>query len=77
MSGKGLKIYCDGGARGNPGPAAAAFVTIKNNKVIAKGSISLGNATNNFAEYMALINGGYGSSDPKNINSNELQGLML
>jgi ribonuclease HI len=55
MPDKGLKIYCDGGARGNPGPAAAAFVIIKDSKVIGKGSKFLGNATNNFAEYQSGI----------------------
>ncbi len=54
---RGLKIYCDGGARGNPGPAAAAFVAIKNNKVIGQGSKFLGRATNNVAEYQSVILG--------------------
>ncbi len=50
-----LKIYCDGGARGNPGPASAAFVVEKDGKVIFKNSKYLGNATNNIAEYNAAI----------------------
>ncbi len=50
-----LKIYCDGGARGNPGPASAAFVVEKGGKVIFKNSKYLGNATNNIAEYNAVI----------------------
>lgn len=50
-----LKIFCDGGARGNPGPAAAAFVVYKNGKQIYKGSKFLGEATNNIAEYSAVI----------------------
>jgi len=49
------KVYCDGGARGNPGPAAAAFVVEVNNKVIAKDAKFLGNTTNNTAEYQAAI----------------------
>lgn len=52
-----LKIYCDGGARGNPGPAAAAFVVEKNGKVIHKQVKFLGHATNNYAEYSAVILG--------------------
>ncbi|HJX59345.1 hypothetical protein A2V61_03965 [Candidatus Woesebacteria bacterium RBG_19FT_COMBO_47_8] len=48
-----LSIYCDGGARGNPGPAAAAFVVEKSGKVIYKESSFLGKATNNTAEYSA------------------------
>ena len=48
-------IYCDGGARGNPGPAASAFVVIKDGKVIHKGSKYLGKATNNVAEYGSVL----------------------
>lgn len=48
-------MFCDGGARGNPGPAAAAFVSVLNGKVIARKSKYLGKTTNNVAEYTALI----------------------
>ena len=50
-----LKIYCDGGARGNPGPAAAAFVVEMQGKVIFKNAKFLGKATNNVAEYSAVL----------------------
>jgi len=50
-----LSMYCDGGARGNPGPAASAFVVIKGGKVIHKGSKYLGKATNNVAEYESVL----------------------
>jgi ribonuclease HI len=51
-----MKLYCDGGARGNPGPAAAAFVVRDDKeKILFKGSEFLGVATNNVAEYRALI----------------------
>ncbi|SRR3972149_1597001 len=50
-----IKVYCDGGARGNPGSAAAAFVVYKNEKLIHKFSRFVGIATNNSAEYEALI----------------------
>ncbi|KKU22333.1 MAG: Ribonuclease H [Candidatus Woesebacteria bacterium GW2011_GWC2_47_16] len=50
-----LKIYCDGGARGNPGPAAAAFVVERRGKVIFKSARFLGKATNNVAEYSAVL----------------------
>jgi ribonuclease HI len=53
--GKNLKIFCDGGARGNPGPAAAAFVVEKEGKVVYKGSRFLGETTNNVAEYSAVL----------------------
>jgi ribonuclease HI len=51
-----LITYTDGGARGNPGPAACGVV-IKNdkNEVILKTSKYLGETTNNQAEYEALI----------------------
>lgn len=50
-----ITVYCDGGARGNPGPAAYGFVVKKNGQIIKSGSGYLGKNTNNFAEYMALI----------------------
>ena len=34
MSNNLLKIYCDGGARGNPGPAAAAFVALRDGETM-------------------------------------------
>lgn len=49
-------IYCDGGARGNPGPAGYGFVIYdKNKKELAKGSKYLGETTNNQAEYQGVI----------------------
>lgn len=49
-------IYTDGGARGNPGPAAAGGVIIDDNgAVVAEVSEYLGVATNNVAEYRALV----------------------
>lgn len=52
-----LKIYCDGGSRGNPGPAASAFVVTKDNKVIGDGAEYLGSDTNNVAEYNSVLLG--------------------
>jgi len=53
-----LKLFTDGGARGNPGPAASGIV-IKNekNKTVASYGEYLGKQTNNYAEYSALISG--------------------
>ncbi|MBC5823371.1 MAG: ribonuclease HI family protein [Candidatus Eremiobacteraeota bacterium] len=49
-------IYTDGGARGNPGPAAAGGVIVgPDGAVVAELSQYLGVATNNVAEYRALI----------------------
>ncbi|MBI2327135.1 ribonuclease HI family protein [Candidatus Curtissbacteria bacterium] len=50
-----ITIFCDGGARGNPGPAAYGFVVKSNGQVIHQGSGYIGIATNNFAEYTAVI----------------------
>jgi len=53
-----VTIYADGGARGNPGPAAAGVI-IKNEKgeTLAAYGEYLGKQTNNFAEYSAIISG--------------------
>jgi len=55
MQNEELIINTDGGSRGNPGPAACAFVVQEKGKEIFKGSKYLGNQTNNFAEYSAVI----------------------
>jgi len=48
----------DGGARGNPGPAAIGVVLRnEDGAVIADAAEPIGNATNNVAEYRALIRG--------------------
>ncbi|MEE9378372.1 MAG: ribonuclease HI family protein [Candidatus Lokiarchaeia archaeon] len=51
-----LKIYTDGAARGNPGSAAYAFIFVHDDNIIHKGFGYLGTATNNTAEYKAIIN---------------------
>lgn len=52
---KMMKIYSDGGSRGNPGQAAIGFVIYDDNdNVIIKKGIPIGVATNNVAEYTAL-----------------------
>ena len=53
-----LVVHVDGGARGNPGPAAAAAViTDADGVVVAERAEALGTATNNVAEYRALLLG--------------------
>jgi ribonuclease HI len=54
---KRLVIYSDGGARGNPGPAAAAFLAMENTEIIKTEAHFLGIRTNNQAEYEALTMG--------------------
>ncbi len=49
-------LRADGGARGNPGPAAAGFVLEDGSgAVVTSGGRCLGSTTNNVAEYEALI----------------------
>lgn len=48
-------IYTDGGARNNPGPAGAGAVIYKDNELIAEVKEYLGEQTNNWAEYEAVV----------------------
>jgi lactoylglutathione lyase len=51
-----LKIYSDGGARGNPGPAAIAFIALNDKgETVKADSRFIGVHTNNQAEYEALL----------------------
>lgn len=58
-----VRIYTDGGARGNPGPAGAGAVIKeikqdgKDGKVLAEIAEYMGVATNNQAEYTAILRG--------------------
>ena len=57
-SGPEVDLYCDGASRGNPGPASTgAVLKDKSGQVLAEVSRCLGRATNNRAEYQALIDG--------------------
>lgn len=51
-----VKIFADGGSRGNPGPSASGFVVLdpESNEVIVDKGEYLGITTNNQAEYRAL-----------------------
>ncbi|MGH3091382.1 MAG: ribonuclease HI family protein [Gaiellaceae bacterium] len=52
------RLSTDGGARGNPGPAAAAYVLeTEDGTVVAAHGEAIGVATNNVAEYRALVAG--------------------
>jgi ribonuclease HI len=58
MAMKKITIYTDGGARGNPGPAAVGVQIIdETGNVIKEVSQKIGNATNNIAEYAAVAMG--------------------
>lgn len=55
-AGEELTAHCDGGSRGNPGPAGyGAVLEDGNGRVVARLSEFLGVQTNNFAEYSGLL----------------------
>lgn len=57
MSIRRLVINVDGACSGNPGPAGIGVVVRENNEIICEISKPIGEATNNIAEYTALIYG--------------------
>jgi ribonuclease HI len=71
-------VHVDGGARGNPGPAAAAAViSTPDGAVLAEPTQALGTATNNVAEYRALLLGlehaaALGASEVEVVGDSEL-----
>jgi ribonuclease HI len=73
-----LVVHVDGGARGNPGPAAAAsVVSSPTGEVLDESSELLGVASNNVAEYRALLLGlararALGASEVEVVNDSEL-----
>jgi ribonuclease HI len=52
-----ISIFTDGASRHNPGPAAAAFVILQDDRILYEESYYLGVQTNNQAEYQAIIKG--------------------
>lgn len=51
-----INVFCDGGARGNPGPAAVGvYITDEKGKNITRIAKKIGVATNNVAEYKAVM----------------------
>ena len=73
-----LVVHVDGGARGNPGPAAAgAVIPTPDGAVIADAAEPIGVATNNVAEYRGLLLGlrkarELGASEVEVVNDSEL-----
>ena len=76
-------VHVDGGARGNPGPAAgAAVISTPEGDVLASASTLLGVATNNVAEYRGLILGlerarELGATEVEIVNDSELVAKQL
>lgn len=52
-----ISLYTDGGSKGNPGPSAIGGVASADGKELFRFRKDIGNATNNIAEYSALIEG--------------------
>jgi ribonuclease HI len=50
-----VHVYFDGASRGNPGPAAVGYVLVDDGGIVAEGGKTIGTATNNQAEYAALV----------------------
>ncbi|HEX2126037.1 MAG TPA: reverse transcriptase-like protein, partial [Thermoleophilaceae bacterium] len=71
-------VNVDGGARGNPGPAAiAAVASTPEGEALAERHAYIGEATNNVAEYRALLLGldlarELGASEVEVVNDSEL-----
>ena len=73
-----LIVHVDGGSRGNPGPAAAAaVVSTPDGDVLDQASVTLGETTNNAAEYRGLLLGlerarELGATEVEVVNDSEL-----
>jgi ribonuclease HI len=73
-----VTVNVDGGARGNPGPAAiAAVVRGPDGEVLEEAGEAIGDATNNVAEYRALLLGiekaqAHGADSVKLLGDSEL-----
>ena len=78
-----LVVHVDGGARGNPGPAAIGVVVSEpDGTVIDELGEQIGVATNNVAEYKALIRGlerarALGADEIEIVNDSELVARQL
>ena len=71
---KEIKMYADGGSRGNPGPSASGYVLLDmDDTVIFKSGVYLGLTTNNQAEYQALR---YGLEQAKKLQAQEVHVYM-
>jgi ribonuclease HI len=72
-----LTVNVDGGARGNPGPAAIGVVLRDGGRIVEEAGEEIGEATNNVAEYKALLRGielaaAQGASELELIGDSEL-----
>jgi ribonuclease HI len=71
-------VHVDGGARGNPGPAAVGtVVSTPEGEVLDESGVRIGDATNNVAEYRGLLHGlerarALGATEVEVVNDSEL-----
>jgi ribonuclease HI len=78
-----LTVHVDGGARGNPGPAAiGVVVSSPEGEVVDEVAERIGEATNNVAEYRALLRGlerarALGADEVAIVNDSELVARQL
>jgi ribonuclease HI len=79
-----LRVHVDGGARGNPGPAAVGVVVAdpEDGRVLDEVAEAIGPATNNVAEYRALLLGlrrarELGATEVELVNDSELVARQL
>jgi ribonuclease HI len=76
-------VHVDGGARGNPGPAAiGAVVSTPQGEVLDESSGRIGDTTNNVAEYRALLLGlerarALGATEVELVNDSQLVARQL
>lgn len=69
-----VKMYSDGGSRGNPGPSASGFVLLDmDDTILMKSGVYLGITTNNQAEYQSLR---YGLEAAKKLGAREVDVYM-
>lgn len=71
---KKVKLYGDGGSRGNPGPSASGYVILDlDNNIIKKTGVYLGITTNNQAEYNSLK---FGLEEARKMGAQEVDVYM-
>ncbi len=71
-----VTLFTDGGSRGNPGPAASGYVIYDHdneNAVLVEEGVYLGEATNNQAEYKAIV---FGLTKAKEIGATHVDVYM-
>ena len=69
-----VKLYADGGSRGNPGPSASGYVIMdRQERILVEKGVYLGVTTNNQAEYQALK---LGLEEAKALGANTVEVYM-